>query len=400
MAETPVAAPKKKRSISSDLAASFGGAAAGKAQGQVSALSGQLSTAQQAQKDLIAQEITTSGSQEDRRRAKRSRERAVSKGERGISRLQASLSGQQAIVDDPLRAADAKTRDIISGAQFGETVLGEEGLGRSTDSADVNQAMSQLREQSQGFSGAEALARREQAVGNLNQANQGQQRALQAQLARAGVRGGQAGAQVRDTAIAGLQQRGNLERDLFLQGEEAKRTGTAAFAQAAGEQSKFDIGQASKEKNIVLQSGLGFAQLGAAERGAKIQAEATKAAAASQAAASGGGGMSVVCTELNRQGILSDAMYKVNTEWGMNLIANEPESFSAYLVWGLPTARLMKKSKLATKILAPFHMSWIKHINGDKGVIGTVVFNTLFPATQLLGKVMKFCSKLKRSLSC
>ena len=391
MADTPVAAPKKKkRSISADLTSHYGGEVTAKAQASKDVLVTQQSQ-QQASYDALQQ----GGYDADDEKSFSKFNKDANAAQAGLRDTASGINAQNAILANPMSQVNERTKDIVAGSKFGETVLGEEGLGRSTDSADVTQAMDQLREQSKGFSGAESLARREQAVGNLNQANQGQQRALQAQLARAGVRGGQAGAQVRDTAIAGLQQRGNLERDLFLQGEQASRTGTQAFAQAAGEQSKFDLGQAAKEKNIVLQSGLGFAQLGAAERGAAIQAEATKAAAASQAAASGGGGMSVVCTELHRQGILSDDMYKVNTQFGINLIKESPFTFDAYLTWGVPTAKLMKKSKLATKILAPVMMKWISYINGDKSLSNAIIFHPLMTYTKVVGSILKAFSSKK-----
>jgi len=151
--------------------------------------------------------------------------------------------------------------------------------------------MDVLRQGAQGYSSEESLARKEQALSSHNQAQQATERALQSRLARAGVRGGQAGAQVRDTAIAGLQQRGNIERDLFISGEQAKQTGAQNLYNAASNVGQFDLGQAAKEKNIALQSGFGFAQLGSAERAAFLSSQsADKAAAARMAGVGGGGG--------------------------------------------------------------------------------------------------------------
>jgi len=288
MADTPVAAPapKKKRSISGDLTAKYGGEKTAAAQAQKDVLLQQQQSQQQSLSDLQSQQYDPDKSGMAKEEFDTQQRESISSAQNALSSTASGINTQQSIMANPMSQVDAKTRDIIAGSQFGETVLGEEGLGRAGEDKYVQQAMSGLSEQAKGFSGAESLARREQAVGNLNQVNQAQQRSLQAQLARAGVRGGQAGAQVRDTAIAGLQQRSNLERDLFLKGEEAARSGTQALATSAGHLAEFDLGQAAKEKNIVLQSGLGFAQLGAAERGAKLQADASKAAAASQAAAS------------------------------------------------------------------------------------------------------------------
>ena len=285
MADAPVSAPKKKkRSISADLTAKYGGAKAGQAQASLSNINTQLADAQTAGQDLIAQQ---SGLGDDATTQQREQlQSQIDANRASTSGLQSQAATQQGIIANPLSKVDAKTRDIISGSQFGETVLGEEGLGRAGDNADIQQGMSALREQAKGFSGAESLARREQALEGIGTNTQAQQRSLQASLARAGVRGGAAGKQIRDVAVQGIQARAGAERDLFLAGEDAKRSGTDRLLAGAGELSRFDLGQAAKEKNIVLQSGLGFAQLGAAERGAKLQADASKAAAASQAAAS------------------------------------------------------------------------------------------------------------------
>ena len=285
MAETTTTttAPKKKRSISSDLVASYGGAVAGRAQKakagidtQISDLQGRIDEASQAiDPTLDNAAILQSRANEN-----------LDTYSTQMEGLRSKSASQQDIISNPMSKVDAKTRDIVSGAQFGETVLGEEGLGRAGDNADIQTGMAALREQAQGFSGAEATARREQAMGGIATNTQGMSRAMQAQLARSGVTGGAAGKALLGVAQQGQQAQANAEQQLFIQGEEARRSGTDRLLGAAGELTKFDLGQAAKEKYIVLQSGLGFAQLGAAERGAKLQADASRAAAASQAAAS------------------------------------------------------------------------------------------------------------------
>jgi hypothetical protein len=289
-------AEETKSSISKDLVSKYGGVNAATAQIEKDRLLKQ----QQTQQDELSRLKGVNVSNIDQSKHQAHYDQ-ISAAQRSLSGTQSQIAAQSSVIADPTRNIEAKQRDIIKGAQFGEAVLGD-GLGRMGEQADVQQAMGQLREQSQGFSGAEALARREQAVGQLNTKQQGMERALQAKLARAGVRGGAAGAQIRDTALAGMQQRSNLERDLFLAGEDARRSGTQAFAKAAGEVATFDIGQAAKEKNIVLQSGLGFAQLGAAERGAKLQAQASQAAANAQAASA--------CHTGNAEVLMEDGTYK------------------------------------------------------------------------------------------
>ena len=199
-----------------------------------------------------------------------------------IANLEAQRARQLAsFQNDP---AQKRMREVLAGAEFGETVLGE-GLGRLAGEADIERARAGFEQGLEGFSGAEALARREKAMAGIAGATQASQRQLQSALARAGVRGGVAGSQIRDVQLAGIRQKAETERDLFLAGEEARRQGLQDFTRFATDVRKFDLGQAAAEKNIVLQSGLGFAQLGSAERGAKLQSEAALAGARAQAAA-------------------------------------------------------------------------------------------------------------------
>jgi hypothetical protein len=183
-------------------------------------------------------------------------------------------------------------KDIVAGTKFAEAVVGQGDLGRMSESQDVSTAMDLIRQQAQGYSQGESLARREQAVEGLNTAQEQQRRRLQAALARAGVRGGVAGAQLGQQAADSMSQRANLERDLFLAGEQAKRAGAQNLFNTASEVQRFDLGQAAKEKNIALQGGLGFAQLGAAERSAQMSSEAQiRAAQAMKGAQQSGGGL-------------------------------------------------------------------------------------------------------------
>lgn len=179
--------------------------------------------------------------------------------------------------------ADAKQKELISGAQFGEAVLGKEGMGRLERDSRVGDILGRYEEMSKGLTDKETTAMKETGLQSIQAQTSAQQRALQAQLAASGVKGGAAGKQLTDVALGGMQQRLNLERDLILKDREAREVGLDKFSSALGDVKKFDLAQQAKEKNIAVQTGLGFAQLGAAERGAKMAAQsAEKAAAASR----------------------------------------------------------------------------------------------------------------------
>ena len=175
------------------------------------------------------------------------------------------------------------SRDVVAGRQFGLDVLGEEGLGRLGTDEDIKAVLDRLNDVSKtGLSGAESIAQREKAFKGIGQATQTAQRGLLASLGSRGVRGGVAGAQLGQIQSSGLQQRANVERDLFLSSEGIKREGLKDFADALGQVKTFDLGQAAREKDIEISAGLGFGQLGVADRTGKAQADASRAAAESR----------------------------------------------------------------------------------------------------------------------
>lgn len=179
-------------------------------------------------------------------------------------------------------------KDVISGAQFGEAVVGE-GLGRLGTDPTLGGIRERLAERTKGFTGAEETARREQALERMSGQSEAQRRALQASLARSGVKGGAAGQALLQQAAQAGQQRAGFERDFLIQQRAAE--GQALQEQLAAETGiqQFDLSQAAKEKNIALQTGLGFAGIGAQERGAKLAADAAgRAAGAMQSGGSGG----------------------------------------------------------------------------------------------------------------
>lgn len=176
---------------------------------------------------------------------------------------------------------DPRNQDIIKGAQFGEAVLGD-GLGRLGQSDTLDAMTAQSAELAKGFSSEEMQARKEKGLEEIQGSTSAQMRATQAALARSGVKGQAGGAQLANVAMSGVQARGNLERDLMIANREAQMQGLQAqsgiFSQAQSRQ-EFDIGQAAKEKDIALQAGLGFAQMGATERAAELNRQAQVKAA-------------------------------------------------------------------------------------------------------------------------
>lgn len=181
----------------------------------------------------------------------------------------------------------ARSRDIMEGAQFGADVLGDEGLGRMGTDTEIQETLGRFKDISEkGLSRAEMAAERAQTTRDIDSATQTGMRGLQAKLARMGVKGAVAGQQLIGREMQGAQQKGQLAQDLFLKSEQIKREGLKDFSSRLGEVKSFDLGQAAKEKDILLQSGLGFAQMGSSERTAKYAAEQSAKASVASARAS------------------------------------------------------------------------------------------------------------------
>lgn len=200
--------------------------------------------------------------------------------------MQKEINRYQGLIDDPAKMLTGTEKQMYKGAKFAEGLLGEEGLGRLGTDAEVQDTLQRFKDISeQGLSRQEVEAERAAAFQGIDRSTQTSQRALQAALARAGVKGATAGQQLLQGELGGLQAKAGVERDLFLKSEELKRTGLADYSQRLGDVKTFDLAQAASEKDIALQTGLAFAQMKSAKDIAAVQAQAQEAAARARSAA-------------------------------------------------------------------------------------------------------------------
>ena len=170
--------------------------------------------------------------------------------------------------------------DMMRGAKFGETILGEEGLGRLSEDADIQEVMQRYKDISEkGMDSGELAFKKADLFEQVDAQGETARRNLQAQLARAGVKGGLAGKQIASSLMDTAGKKSDISRDLFIQNAEAQRQGLKDYSERLGQVKTFDLGQAADEKNLILQAGFGQAQLGSSERGAKYAAEQAKLAA-------------------------------------------------------------------------------------------------------------------------
>ena len=98
----------------------------------------------------------------------------------------------------------------------------------------------------------------------------------------------------------------------------------------------------------------------------------------------GGGGGTVICTELHRQGIMSDEMLDKDKAFGKK---QDIETIAGYHTWGIPLASLMRKSKLTTWIITPIAMAWAEDMAGGKNRLGRFLNKIGIPICRFIGRM-------------
>tara|TARA_B100000214_G_scaffold299438_1_gene229606 strand:+ start:10875 stop:11621 length:747 start_codon:yes stop_codon:yes gene_type:complete len=189
---------------------------------------------------------------------------------------------------DPAEARKQRSKDIEKGREFGKSILGD-GLGRvdAGRSSEMKDVLARRKKGMEGMDPAEQEAFRSKMLKQMQGAEQRQGLQLGGQLG--GARGAGAAAQMRSLQQAGMSKRADMETDLFLKNQQMKREGLGAYESSlkgaeASEIAKqqFNIGQAAKEKGIEMAAGMGFAQMGSAERSAVRSSNAAVTSASMQ----------------------------------------------------------------------------------------------------------------------
>lgn len=147
------------------------------------------------------------------------------------------------------------------GQQLTKEMLGDEGL-RKTEA--LNTVMEKRKQNLEGFDQKEMSTMKNQMARQMLQREQQASQQLGASLG--GAKGAGAAAQKRQLMEAGMQGRANIERDLFLKQEAAKRAALDKYEDTA----QFDVSQKGKEIEFQTTMGLGL-------EGIQAQKEATQA---------------------------------------------------------------------------------------------------------------------------
>jgi len=105
--------------------------------------------------------------------------------------------------------------------------------------------------------------------------------------------------------------------------------------------------------------------------------------------------ISVICTELNRQGLISDEDYKIH--WDYTINKWDKDALKGYWIWAMPTAKKMKTNKLLTKFwhhIMKYKIQYIKYNLGKaKFTLKGYIYNLLVEQISLL--ISKFIPKKK-----
>ena len=106
-------------------------------------------------------------------------------------------------------------------------------------------------------------------------------------------------------------------------------------------------------------------------------------------------GGSVICTELNRQGFISNEDYKIH--WNYTLDKWTKDELKGYWIWAMPTAKKMKTNKWLTKFwlhIMKYKIQYVKHTLGKaKFTLRGYIYNLLVEQISLL--ISKLIKKKK-----
>lgn len=197
------------------------------------------------------------------------------------------------------------------------------------------------------------------------------------------LRGMQAGAGIKG-ATAGAQ-RAQIGRQYA---SDVAAADIAAKSMAGGKLESMLGGVAQMKSQLPLS----YAALEVAkETGAGIQQQASQPVQYP----SSGGLFKVICTELWRQGKLSDEIYEADMDYGYFIRKTKPEVYIGYRKWATPVANLMAKSKIVTAIVAPLAKAWAQNMayrigySKKNNLFGAVLSLIGEPLCGMIGKFVR-----------
>lgn len=109
----------------------------------------------------------------------------------------------------------------------------------------------------------------------------------------------------------------------------------------------------------------------------------------------------VICTELYHQGFMDHETYLKDMTFGMRLEIKDPHALYGYQMLATPVVRLMRKSKLLTKIISVPALAWADHMAGRKNLLGKIIMKVGIPVCRKTYRTVTgyyFCPEVKNVL--
>lgn len=103
----------------------------------------------------------------------------------------------------------------------------------------------------------------------------------------------------------------------------------------------------------------------------------------------------VICTELHRQGILSDEVYRQDIIYGQQ---QDDDLLNGYRLLANPVVRLMQRSSVVTKIVSLVAIPWSEQMCGRDNFIGRMVFK-IYPLVRFIGKTRRILWQYRTCLT-
>jgi len=97
----------------------------------------------------------------------------------------------------------------------------------------------------------------------------------------------------------------------------------------------------------------------------------------------------VICTEMHRQGYMSDSMLRRDRAYGLAVRINDPYVYTGYVFLATPIVSLMQKSRLFTKLISIPAMAWARDMAYDNSLLGKLINLIGQPVCRIVGKLVK-----------
>jgi len=99
----------------------------------------------------------------------------------------------------------------------------------------------------------------------------------------------------------------------------------------------------------------------------------------------------VICTELHRQGRMSDEMFNLDQAFGDRMAATDPAVLAGYYQLAMPVVRLMRRSSIASAVVSVIAKPWAKEMAHQMGVgkgslIGKLIMAVGIPLCRSVGQ--------------